>query len=38
MTWTTYEAAKRQWIVEHPNASPAEYEAAIQAIAARMGL
>lgn len=31
-----YEALKRRWVSEHPNATPKEYEAAIREIAERI--
>ena len=31
-----YGELKRQWVAEHPEATPAEYEAAITAIADRL--
>lgn len=37
-SWQAYEAAKRQWADAHPNASPAEYDAAMRAIVERLGL
>lgn len=33
-----YEAAKRAWIAAHPDASPAEYEAAMLRIARECGV
>ena len=33
-----YESAKRIWIANNPNATPAEYQRAITAIAARYGV
>lgn len=37
-TYQAYEAAKRAWIDAHPGATPAQYEAAMRAIAARLGV
>jgi len=37
-SWATYEAAKAAWIAAHPNATPAEYAAAMTVIARRLGL
>ena len=36
--WQMYEAAKRAWIAEHPGATPEQYEAAMKAIAERLGI
>jgi len=36
--WQLYEAEKQAWIETNPGAKPAEYEAAIRAILARLGL
>jgi hypothetical protein len=36
--WQLYEAAKAAWIASHPNATPAQYTAAMIAIARRLGL
>jgi putative hemolysin len=33
--WQKYEAMKAEWVKSHPGATPAEYEAAIRAIALR---
>lgn len=33
-----YEAAKQAWIKAHPNATCSEYEAAMKAIAKRLGI
>ena len=33
-----YQAAKREWMAANPNATPAMFEAAMQAIAERLGL
>jgi hypothetical protein len=33
-----YEAAKAAWVASHPNATPTQYEAAMRAIAKRLGL
>lgn len=38
MNWQTYEAAKRAWIAAHPNATPEQYDAAMRAIAKRVGV
>ena len=38
MSWQAYEAAKRAWIAANPNATPAQYDAAMRAIARRFGL
>ena len=38
MSWAAYEAAKRAWIAAHPNATPEQYDAAMRAIAKRMGV
>lgn len=37
-TYQDYEAAKRAWISAHPGATSAEYDAAMRAIAARLGV
>ena len=37
-TWQDYEQAKREWLFRYPKATPEEYAAACQRIAARMGL
>lgn len=37
MSLDRYEAAKAEWIARHPNATPAEYQAAMRALAARTG-
>jgi hypothetical protein len=34
--WDRYEALKKNWIHEHPEATPAEYEKAIQQIEANV--
>lgn len=36
--YDTYEAAKKAWINDHPGATPAEYERAMQAIAEYFGV
>ncbi len=36
--WQVYELAKRHWDAHHPNASPAEREAAIVEITRRLGI
>ena len=33
-----YEDQKRRWIDQHPEATPAEYQAAMTAIACRLGV
>jgi len=33
-----YESLKEKWISENPDSTPAQYEAAIKAIAARCGV
>ncbi len=38
MSWQAYEAEKRAWIAAHPNAAPEQYEAAMRAIAERLGV
>lgn len=38
MSWQAYEAAKRAWIDAHPDATPEQYDAAMRAIAKRMGV
>lgn len=38
MSWQAYEAAKREWIAEHPGATPEQYDAAMRAIAERLGV
>lgn len=38
MSWEAYEAAKRAWIAAHPDATPAQYDAAMRAIAEQMGV
>ena len=38
MSWEAYEAAKRAWIAANPNATPEQYEAAMKAIAERLGV
>jgi hypothetical protein len=37
LNWDEYEAQKKKWIDEHPNATPAEYEAAIKNIVLKLG-
>ena len=37
-SWYLYEARKHAWIMAHPNATPAEYEAAMLRIARELGL
>jgi hypothetical protein len=36
--WHSYEAAKAAWIASHPNATPAQYNAAMLRIARELGL
>lgn len=36
--WQRYEALKREWVDRHPNASAAEYEAAMKQHARSLGL
>lgn len=38
MRWQAYEAAKRAWIAAHPDATPEQYDAAMKAIAERLGI
>lgn len=38
MTYQQYEAAKAFWLRAHPNATPAEYEAACKRLARVMGI
>ena len=38
MSWQAYEAAKREWIAEHQGATPEQYDAAMLAIAERLGV
>lgn len=38
MSWQSYEAAKRAWIAANPNAAPEQYDAAMRAIADRLGI
>lgn len=38
MTWQDYEAAKATWVAANAEATPQQYEAAMQAISERMGL
>ena len=38
MSWQAYEAAKRAWIAANPNATPEQYDAAMRAIAERLGV
>lgn len=37
LNWDEYEAQKKKWIADHPDATPEEYEAAIKAIARKLG-
>jgi hypothetical protein len=36
--WALYELCKRAWIQTHPHATPAEYDAAMMALARSLGL
>ena len=38
MSFQDYETAKRAWVDSHPDATPAEHEDAMRAIAARLGV
>jgi hypothetical protein len=38
MSLASYEAAKAAWIASHPDATPAEYEAAMRRIARECGV
>ena len=38
MSWQAYEAAKRAWIAANPRATPEQYDAAMRAIADRLGI
>ena len=38
MSWQAYEAAKRAWIAANPNATHEQYDAAMRAIAERLGI
>ena len=38
MSFTAYEAAKRAWVALHPDATPAQYDRAMRAIAKRLGV
>ena len=38
MSYQAYEAAKRAWVAAHPDATPAQYDAAMRAIAERLGV
>lgn len=38
MSWQAYEAAKASWVKRHPTATPEQYEAAMRAIAERLGI
>ena len=38
VSWQAYEAAKRAWIAAHPGATPEQYDAAMRAIAERLGI
>ena len=33
-----YEQLKREWVLSHPDATPSQYEAAMQALAKRLGI
>lgn len=37
-TWQDYEFAKQEWAFRNPRATQQEYDAAMQAIAKKMGL
>lgn len=37
-SFLSYEQAKREWVAAHPEATSAEYEQAMRAIAARLGV
>lgn len=36
--WAEYERQKREWVKAHPQATPTEYEAAMQRIAREVGV
>ena len=36
--YASFERAKQHWIANHPNATPAEYEAAMQRLARKFGV
>lgn len=36
--YRVYDAEKARWVREHPNATPAEYEAAMAELVKRLGL
>jgi len=38
MSVQTYELMKQEWIAKHPNASPREYEQAMNEIAKKAGI
>ena len=38
MSWEAYEAAKRAWIDANPTATAEQYDAAMKAIAERLGV
>lgn len=38
MNFQAYEQAKRAWAAVHPDATPEQYDAAMRAIAARLGV
>ena len=38
MSWQAYEAAKRAWVAANPGATPEQYDAAMRAIAERLGV
>ena len=37
MNWAEYERRKAEWVAAHPDATPAEYEAAMRRIAMELG-
>ena len=37
-TMHRYEQLKREWVAAHPDHTPAQYEAAMKALAKRLGL
>ncbi len=38
MNWHDYEAEKRAWVAANPGATPEQYDAAMRAIAERLGI
>jgi hypothetical protein len=38
MSYQQYEQLKREWIEKHPNATPAQYQKAMQVIARKCGI